>query len=380
PPGKEPTVIALRATRAFDGDRFVDNAVVVVDGDVITDVGESVPAGAEVVELGDALLTPGLIDTHQHLVFNGQGTLEEQVVGVSDEELRERARANAARALRAGITTIRDLGDRGFVTVDLVGDPALPTILASGPPLTPMQGHCWYLGGECADIDELRAAVHARKARGCAVVKLMATGGHGTPTYPMWKSQFTTDELRAVIATAHGVGLPVAAHCHGVGGIASAVEVGVDTIEHCTFFSESGGSEPDETLIKSIAAAGIPVSATYGQLPGSEPPPVIKANIDKVIGALLYLRECGGTIVIGTDAGIGPPKPHDVLPYAFDMLTEIGMTPAQALASMTSVSARVLGLGDRKGRLAAGYDADIRASGAALTDVRGVWLRGARVV
>jgi imidazolonepropionase-like amidohydrolase len=374
-------VIAVRAARVFDGEQFIDNGVVVIDGATIAAVGTDAPAGAELVDLGDAILTPGFVDTHQHLVFNGVGTLEEQVAGFTDDDLRERARANALRALGAGITTIRDLGDRGYVTLDLVGDASLPTILPSGPPLTLVQGHCWYLGGECEDRDALVAAVSARKERGCAVVKIMATGGALTPTYPMWKSQFTTDDLRAVIDTAHSLGLPVAAHCHGIGGIASAVEAGVDTIEHCTFFTEENRSQPDETLLKAIAAAGIPVSATLGALPGAEPPPVIKANLETMMRALRHFYEAGGTIVIGTDAGIGPGKPHDVLPYTYDALREtVGMTPEQALAAMTSTSARVIGVGDRKGRLAPGYDADLRAAGDDMTDVRAVWLRGERVV
>jgi imidazolonepropionase-like amidohydrolase len=168
-----------------------------------------------------------------------------------------------------------------------------------------------------------------------------------------------------------------------VAGIASAVAAGVDTIEHCTFFTESGESEPDETLLRAIAAAGIPVSATLGALPGGEPPPVIKANLQTVIGALRFLHEAGGTIVAGTDAGIGPTKPHDVLAHATTMLRDIGMSAEQTLAAMTSWSATAIGVGERKGRLAPGYDADIVAFGGdvaeSLLDVRGVWLRGVRV-
>ena len=368
----------LRAARLFDGERFVDDPVVTIDGATIVRVGGA--PDADVVDLGDVTLMPGLVDTHQHLVFNGVGTLEEQVAGFSDEELRERARANAMVALRAGITTIRDLGDRSFVTVDLVGDASLPTILAAGPPLTVVHGHCWYLGGECEGTDDLVTAVRERKERGCAVVKIMATGGHGTPTYPMWKSQFSTDELRTVIAAAHALGLPVAAHCHGIEGIRSAVAAGIDTIEHCTFFTEENRSQPDETLMKAIAAAGIAVSATLGALPGAEAPPVIKANLDTMLRGLAYFHAQGGTIVTGTDAGIGPGKPHDVLPHALAMLTGVGFTFEEALASMTSTAARVIGLGERKGRVAPGYDADLLAFGDELTDVRGVWLRGERVV
>ena len=374
-------MLALRATRVFDGERFVDDAHVVIDGQTIAQVGGEVPADADVVDLGDVTLMPGLIDAHQHLVFTGIGTLEEQVAGISDDDLRERARANARKALAAGITTIRDLGDRGFVTLDLCDDPTLPTILPSGPPLTVVQGHCWFLGGECADTGALVAAVNERKARGCAVVKVMVTGGALTPTFPIWKSQFTTDELCAVIAAAHDVGLPVAAHCHGVGGIASAVEARVDTIEHCTFFAESGNSEPDEKLLDAIAAAGIPVSATLGRLPGLDPPPLIKANYDTMISGARYLFAHGGTIVAGTDAGVGPPKPHNVLPHALDDLAAIGMTREQSLRALTSLSAQVIGVGERKGRLAPGYDADLVAFGDdALLDVRGVWRAGARVV
>ncbi|MEY2471236.1 MAG: hypothetical protein QOK28_565 [Actinomycetota bacterium] len=373
-------MIALRAARVFDGEAFVDDPMVVIDGATIAGVGGEVPDGAELVDLGDVTLLPGLIDAHQHLIFTGVGTLEEQVSPFSDDELRERARANAKRALAAGITTIRDLGDRGYVTLALGDDPALPTILAAGPPLTVEGGHCWFLGGECRGTDELAAAVRERKERGCAVVKIMVTGGALTPTYPIWKSQFTAAELRTVVDAAHAVGLPVAAHCHGTGGIAAAVEVGVDTIEHCTFFTESGKSEPDESLLKAIAAAGIPVSATLGRLPGGEPPPVIKANFDTMLSGARFLFEHGGTIVAGTDAGVGPPKPHDVLPHALVDLADIGMTRQQALRALTAEAARVIGVGDRKGRLARGYDADLAAFGDdALLDVRGVWRAGVRV-
>jgi imidazolonepropionase-like amidohydrolase len=368
----------LRAARLFDGERFVDDPMIVIDGSTITRVG-GIPEG-DVTDLGDVTLMPGLIDAHQHLIFTGLGTLEEQVAEMSDDDLRERARANAQRALTAGITTIRDLGDRGFVTLDLCDDPTLPTILPSGPPLTVEGGHCWFLGGECTGVDALAAAVRERKERGCAVVKIMMTGGALTPTYPMWKSQFTTDELRAVIETAHSAGLPVAAHCHGTGGIVSAVEAGVDTIEHCTFFGESGHSEPDESLLQSIIAAGIPVSATLGGLPGMERPPVIQASYETMLGAMRFFHENGGTIIVGTDAGVGPPKPHNVLPHALAELEGVGIGREQALAAMTSVSARVLGIDDRKGRLAAGCDADMLAFGDALTDVRGVWLRGEQVL
>ena len=112
------------------------------------DIGVTVPAETAIVDLGNATLMPGLIDCHQHLCFDGDGTLEEQVGGSRTMGCCPGPRARTA-ALRGGVTTLRDLGDRGYVTLALRGDPTLPTILAAGPPITAPGGHCWYLGGEC---------------------------------------------------------------------------------------------------------------------------------------------------------------------------------------------------------------------------------------
>lgn len=380
----------LAAPRLFTGragELLHDQVIEVEDGRVAgIHARAALASSIEPVDLGDVTVLPGLIDTHQHLCFDGNGTLEEQVAGRSDDELGERARSNARQALRAGITTIRDLGDRNFITLELRGDPDLPTILTAGPPLTVEGGHCWYLGGACADRAALIDAVHERKRRGCDVVKIMVTGGALTPTYPMWASQFCADDVAAVVGVAHSVGLPVAAHCHGVDGTGDALDAGVDTIEHCTFFTSAERSEPDDALIARIAAAGIPVSATLGRDPASVPPPLIAANLSTIAQALRRLLERGGTIVVGTDAGIARGKPHDILPFAALELAELGVTGDALLATLTTVAAQACGVGHRKGLLATGYDADILAVGGdplttptALLDVRGVWRGGRRL-
>ena len=114
----------------------------------------------------------------------------------------------------------------------------------------------------------------------------MVTGGALTPTFPMWASQFTVDDVVAAVAAAHVLGLPVAAHCHGVEGIAFAVDAGVDTIEHCSFFTSEQRSQADDALIERIVVAGIPVSATLGRDPTSTPPPVIAANLPAIAAGL----------------------------------------------------------------------------------------------
>ncbi|HVF32932.1 MAG TPA: amidohydrolase family protein [Acidimicrobiales bacterium] len=373
----------LRGGRVFDGERLTGATTVVLDDSVIG-IGEGAD---EVVDLDGATLLPGLIDAHQHLVFNGVGSFEEQVSPHTDAELRERAHRNARKALAAGITTLRDLGDRGYVTLDLRGLDDVGTILAAGPPLTRVRGHCWYLGGEADGEDALRAAVRERAARGCDVVKIMVTGGHGTPGYPMWASQYTTAEVAAVVDEAGRVDLPVAAHCHGLDGIESALAAGVASIEHCTFISDEARARPTPDLLDRLAGSGIGLSISIGSLDMSAAPPFVVDNLRTLMGAAAGLLQRGARLCVGTDAGIAPSKPHDVLPTALRALTDEGVEPAVGLRALTATAAEVVGLGDQKGRLRPGFDADVLAAdGDPLTDPEAllrpvaVWHRGRRVV
>jgi imidazolonepropionase-like amidohydrolase len=380
-------VLVLQATRLFDGERMVERAHALIDGDTIVDIGVSVPPDVAAVDLGDATLLPGLIDCHQHLCFDGVGTLEDQVSGIDDDRLLARARACAQQALRGGITTLCDLGDRGFLTLGLRGDPTLPTILAAGPPITTPGGHCWYLGGECDGLGALRRAVAARAEAGCDVVKVMVSGGFLTPTVPMWDCQFDLEDLQALVSDAHRRGLPVAAHCHGVDAIVRALDAGADSIEHCTFMTDGFRSDPPPELIERLAASNVVISATLGRLSHVPVPPVVAANHPVLREARRRLHELGTTIVVGTDAGINEGKPHDVMPHALTDLLDSGMTPIEALRTITSVAARALSLDGHKGRLAAGFDADLIAVAddpltdpRALTSIVAVWRAGRRVV
>ena len=380
----------LRGARVFDGERITGGRTVVLDGSVIgdgTDGGER--AGDAVVDLGRATLLPGLVDAHQHLVFDGNGTFEEQVAPFDDDVLRDRAHGHARKALAAGITTLRDLGDRGYVTLGLRGLDDLGTILAAGPPITRVRGHCWYLGGEADGQDALRAAVRERAARGCDVVKLMVTGGHGTPGFPLWASQYDTEDVRAVVDEARQVGLPVAAHCHGLAGIESALAAGVDTIEHCTYIAgEDQRSTPTDDLLARLTAARIGISVSFGTVPTTiEPPPFVKANLQTLQAAGSDLLRRGARLCIGTDAGISLTKPHDVLPWAYLQMVTAGVAPDVALGTITSTAADVVGLGASKGVLRTGFDADVLAvdgdpfdDPSALQRVVGVWHGGRRVV
>jgi imidazolonepropionase-like amidohydrolase len=379
-------VFALRAARLFDGDQLLTPPVVLIESGAIVAAGTAIPDSTPVLDLADGTLLPGLIDCHQHLCFDGNGTLESQVAGVGAADLVARARAAAERALGAGITTLRDLGDRDFATLSLKGDPALPTILPAGPPITRSGGHCWFLGGACQGHTELSRAVADRSDRQCDVVKVMATGGYLTPTFPMWEAQFQLEELRTVVDQAHRLSLPVAAHCHGIVGIEQALDTGADSIEHCTFYTPAARPEPTESLLTRLASSPVVISATLGRLPGHPYPPNVINHQATLQAARRRLVELGATVVVGSDAGISAAKPHDVLPYAFADLIESGMSPIEGLRTLTAGAARACGVAERKGRLAAGFEADVVAVAgdplrdpAALRSVTGVWRAGQRV-
>jgi imidazolonepropionase-like amidohydrolase len=357
---------ALRATQAFDGERFIGPVDVVIDDQGrIAEVtawrehGDAV----SVEDLGDATVLPGLVDAHQHLSWDCSPDPLGFHGSTDDAALLETARANARRALAAGITTVRDLGARGRVMLDLRDETAAdaavgPRILAAGPALTTVGGHCHFLGGECSGTDELVAAVGRLADWGVDVVKVMATGGNVTPGSLPHEAQFGAAELRAVVEAAHGAGMPVAAHAHGTAGVVHALDAGVDTIEHCTFMTADGIAE-DGALIERLAGSGTPVMLTAGVRPGPVPP-AIAARMPALLVHIQAMLDAGVRCVLATDAGIGPPKPHDVLVLAVLQAQEMVGAPAEeALAMCTSRAADAIGIGDEAGRLVAGRPADL---------------------
>jgi imidazolonepropionase-like amidohydrolase len=360
-----PRLTVLRAGWMFDGisTALLPDPVVVLDGTRILSVGQQIepPDGADVVDLGTATLLPGLIDTHVHLGFDASWDPVGHLAARSDEEVQAAMREAGRAALRGGVTTVRDLGDRNYLSLPLRGEPDLPSIVAAGPPITTRGGHCDFLGGTAGPGEAgVRAAVHEHADRGADVIKIMASGGTLTPGTHQEAAQFTAGELRAAVEEAHSLGLPITAHVHATQAIIDAVAAGVDGMEHVSFWSADGVDEPGE-LIELIARRGIVIGATVGQapVPGATPPPEVLKRLPFIIANTRRLHQAGAPIVAGTDAGIAPVKPPDVLRHALPQLTQLGMTPAQALRAVTSVAAVVCRLGQRKGRIAAGYDADM---------------------
>ncbi|MGW4773428.1 amidohydrolase family protein [Nocardia sp. NPDC004278] len=358
---------AIRAGWLFDGigSDLLPDPMVILEGARICSVeaGGQPPPGVDVVDLGGVTLLPGLIDTHVHLAFDAGFDPVGALLTRSDEEALA-AMMDAGRAsLRAGVTTVRDLGDRGYLSLRLRDRAGLPTIVVAGPPITSPGGHCHFLGGVAEPTEfGIRKAVREHVDRGVDVIKIMASGGSMTPGTRQHRAQFDRAVLCAAVDEAHRHGLPVTAHAHGTSAIADALAAGVDGMEHVTFWS-ADGVDVREDLMGAIAERRIVIGATVGMVPvpGAAPPVEVARRLPAVLANLRRLHELGAPFVAGTDAGIAPVKPHGVLATAPAMLRDIGLGPAAALRAVTSVAAGVCGLGHRKGRIAPGFDADLVA-------------------
>ena len=360
----------FRADVAFDGDRELPGgALVLVEGEVIVGVEPATaaaPDGCPVAHGPGTALLPGLIDAHAHLCGDGGPRALDQLDELSHGELEKIITDALTAQLRAGVTAVRDLGDIDWAVVER-GDPGpgRPHVVASGPPITIVAGHCANMGGAVSGRAALLAAVRERAERGVSIVKIMASGGVMTLGTDLLTPQFTAGELQLVVDEAHRLGLPVTAHAHALRAVEQAVAAGVDGIEHCTCFTASGLRAPPE-LAERIAAAQIPVCPTLGRRPDVPIPPQIQAALERtgstwemVLVQAGRLRRAGVRLISGDDAGINPAKPHGILPISVANLVEVGMAPAAALASATGDAADACRLAGRTGRLRPGLAADL---------------------
>jgi len=211
--------------------------------------------------------------------------------------------------------------------------------------------------------------VRERAERGADVIKVMNSGGFATAGTQVMLCQFALAELRAVADQAHAAGLPVTVHAHGLPAVHMAMTVGVDGIEHCSFLTDKGPSQSGEDLAR-LAEAGTAVCPTLGLAGTLVPPPNAAALLEK-LGLTVeqafemgkrrvgQMHAAGVRIISGSDGGIAAAKPHGLLPVSVAFLVQGGVSTTAALASATSLAAVACGLGDRKGRLRAGYDADL---------------------
>jgi imidazolonepropionase-like amidohydrolase len=391
--------VAIRATRAFDGRTFLPEGALVLceDGSIVglRPVSAPVPTGWPVHDFDDATVLPGLIDCHVHLCGDSRNGALDRLPDFTDEEVHRVIETALLDQLAAGVTTVRDLGDRRWAVVDwrdranANSTGGWPTIVASGPPITTRRGHCWHMGGEAEQPSEIHAAIGERAERRVDVVKVMSSGGAMTAGTDVLDCQYTVEQLRLVVEAAHAAGLAVTSHAHGLSSVERSIAAGVDGIEHCSCFTEQGIQLPDAVLER-LVSSGITVCPTLGKKPGVDPPPRV-VEMQQRTGTTLEAREslaarlcnAGVSVVSGVDGGISEGKPHGILPMAVAGLVDGGVAPTTALATATSNAARVCELEHRKGSLLPGHDADLLivdgdpvADIAALRQVRAVYLRG----
>jgi imidazolonepropionase-like amidohydrolase len=354
----------LTATRVMTGIGTVTDGAVVIGGTTVDWVGSAAALPSEFARLTRtdypaSTITPGLIDCHVHLGFDGLAQPAARMRSETDEQQLVLMLHNARDLLGVGVTTARDLGARGYLAI-VVRD-AIAAGLARGPrlvvaasPITVTGGHCWFMGGEADTEDDLRRMVRTHHKHGADLIKVMSTGGFMTPGSAPWYAQFTTEQLAVVVDEARRVDKPVAAHAHGIEGIRRAVEAGVTTLEHCSFVTETNERCFDERVAAMIAEQGIIVCPTI-----HVNAPYVAALTGTSVGQHVKpLHEMGVRLVAGTDAGIDNTAHHQFV-GGLEYLVTLGFKPEEVLAMATTDAAAALGLATVTGRLAPGYDADL---------------------
>lgn len=386
--------IVLKAAHLFDGrsGRLESPGVLVVQGKQILAVGPGavMPAGAEVIELGDATLVPGFIDAHVHLVgeFNAdwaKGFYTSMLRLPVEESFY--AEANAKRTLKAGFTTVRNVGAPDFIDIALrnaitAGLVDGPRILAAGNALGSPGGHCdsspfppervaplGPLQGVCSGPEECRKAVRYQMKWGADVIKICSSGGVLSESDPVDVPQLTPAELTAIISEAHAWRRKVAAHSHGDLAARQAIDAGVDSIEHGSFLST-------ETLqlMKTKGVYLVPTRMTLNFILAriDAYPPVIadKARAAGAVHAGMFKNalRLGVPIAFGTDAGVFPNGDNA---REFGDMVDLGMAPSAALLSSSRGAAILLGVDKETGTLEAGKFADVVAvPGDVLANIR----------
>src|SRR5579859_696159 len=337
--------------------KMLDNVLVTIEGDKIASVGPgAAPAGAKVIDLPNATLLPGLIDAHTHITYDPNFGYQELGVSLPKEALI--GAKNARITLEAGFTTVRNVGASGYADValrDAINEGMVPgpRMIVSGPALSITGGHCdqnllpyeWHAraDGTADGVEHVQQKVREIIKYGADVIKVCATGGVLSKGDDPRASQYTLEEMKAIVADAHRLGRKVAAHAHASQGIAWAAEAGVDSVEHGSYIDDAGiqamkthGTYLVPTLYlgdwmaENAAKIGLP-EMYAGKMRTIIP--IARQNIKKAFDA-------GVKIAFGTDAAV---YPHGLNAHEFAVYVKLGMTPVQAIQTATVNAADLLG-------------------------------------
>ncbi|WBH18207.1 Xaa-Pro dipeptidase [Sphingomonas radiodurans] len=378
--------VVVTAARMLDVEKgaIVERPVIVVTDGRIASIGGAAPAGAKTLDLGDVTLVPGLIDMHVHLDGNPRyGPY--QALQFTDAFWAVQGVGNAAAMLRAGFTTVRNVGSDNFA--DVAYKQAIEEGVMIGPRIVPAAHALSATGGHCDSTffppsfnqrskavgdspEELRKVVREQRKYGAEVIKVCATGGVFSRNTEPGQQQLSETELRAIADEAHQWGLKVAAHAHGAAGIKAAISAGIDTIEHASLIDDEGirlAKERGTYLSMDI------YNTDYTQAEGKKNG-ILEDNLRKDREVAQVQRDnfrkansAGAKMVFGTDAGV---MPHGDAGKQFRVMIQYGMTPLQAIRAATVTAAEALGRSRDVGAIAVGRYGDMVAvSGNPLSDV-----------
>ena len=367
---------AIKSSHLLDGSGGpgISDAVVVIEDGRISAVGPAsqvaLDAGIEVMDVGARTVMPGMIDAHVHMLNTGTVSSGVESRAQTDEQALLMGVNNALLAIKSGLTTVRDCGDRKFLTLTLreslaKGTVFGPRLLCSGPAITSTAGQLWWNGFECDTEDELRRAVRTLVKNGVDHIKLMGSGRNATPGSNPEAAQFGAGGFQAVADDAHRMGKKVAVHVHGVESIRMAVDSGMDTLEHAPFRAQ-GTIMYDERLADEITRKGIIVSlampATWYRLRAEDmqdtrahPGHIWESRYDSI----RRMHGAGVKLVVSSDQGSTGTRIDELALLMEFLVTDVGIPAAVVLHGVTGLAAEAVGVEDRVGTLEPGKLADI---------------------
>lgn len=361
----------------------------VIQGNRIVEIRDGFVGEGRVVDLRDSFVLPGLIDSHVHITSeqNPNGRLQAVTLSAADRAML--GAGFAMKTLRAGFTTVADLGGSNeavFALRDAIrrGDVAGPRILAAGSSVSVHGGHgdangyrediLHVLSSEsiCSGAEDCRRAVRTQVRAGADIIKITATGGVLSNTAAGLNQQFTEDELASIVEVAHRMGRQVTAHAHGVDGINAFLKAGGDSIEHGTYLDDESirlFRQNNAWLVPTLLAGDFVARVASGPDNFFTPAQTAKALEagPKMLDMAARAHRGGVRIAFGTDTGVSA---HGDNAQEFALLVRAGLTPLQAIQAATVGAAEHLRIQNEAGRIAPGRAADIIAvRGDPLADV-----------
>ena len=389
---KTPAVIGVKAGKLLDvrTGNYSTDQMIWIEGDRIKAVGKAadiqrqMPSDAKIIDLSKATVLPGLIDCHVHLTMS-PNLLGPAGLRISYPRSALIGARNARVTLEAGFTTVRNVAAAGYSDIALrdainAGDVPGPRMLVSGPALSITGGHGDenYLApqfefsndGVADGVDAVIHKVRENIKYGADVIKMMATGGVLSEGDNPALAQYSPEEMKAIVDTAHELGRKVAAHAHGALGIKYAVLAGVDSIEHGSYIDDE-----DIQLMKEHGTYLVPTVYLEDWLMQNMKNLGFTASMREKANTVLPIAEkneshalkSGLKIALGTDAAV---YPHGLNAHEFGKMVEMGLTPLQSIQAGTANAADLLGWSDRVGTIEAGKFADLVAvDGDPLTNI-----------